>query len=224
MQTPAVATKEQRFATSSRRGERLMHSFGEEVRHARIALGMTQQALAGSVRMSQTKVCRVEAGRLRSLSFMDATRLAAAVGLDLSVKAYPSERRPRDVAQMKRLIALLANVAHPLRYRTEAPLPSTGPYPEQRAWDAMIDGDGEETAVELEVSLYDIQAQTRRIFLKERDGHPDHLLVVVADTRSNRRALRQSEAVLGNLPVLRKRDVIAALRAGKHPPTGVVLF
>ncbi len=183
-ETPAVATKEQRYASSTRRGERLLQSFGEEVRHARIGLGLSQQSLAASVRTSQSKICRLEAGKLRSLSVLDATRVAAAVGLDLAVKAYPSERRPRDVAQMKRLTALLAEVRPPLKFRIEVPLPSTGPYPEQRAWDSLIEGDGEETAVELEVSLYDVQAQTRRIFIKQRDGRPDHLLVVVADTRT----------------------------------------
>lgn len=218
-----MATREQRYASSTRRGERLLRSVGEEVRHARIALGLSQQRLAGAARVSQPKISRLEAGELRSLSFLDASRVAGAVGLDLSVKAYPSEKRPRDVAQMKRLVALLANVCLPLRFRIEVPLPSTGPYPEQRAWDSLIDGDGEETAVELEVSLYDM-AQTRRIFIKQRDGQPDHLLVVVADTRSNRRVLNASADLLQGLPILRRRDVIQALRAGRHPPTGIVLF
>lgn len=106
----------------------------------------------------------------------------------------------------------------------EVGLPSTGPYPEQRAWDAMVEGDGEETAFELESALYDMQAQFRRIFLKQRDGHPDHLVVVVTDTRHNRRVLAESADLLGGLPMLRKRDVIEALKAGQHPPSGVVLF
>jgi transcriptional regulator with XRE-family HTH domain len=198
--------------------------FGEEVRHARIALGTSQGSLAAAARMSQSKICRIEAGKLKSLSFLDASRVAAAVGLDLFVKAYPSERRPRDIGQMKLLAAFLSNVRGPLRFRTEVPLPSTGLYPDQRAWDAMIDGDGEETAVELEASLYDVQAQTRRIFLKQRDGHPDHLLVIVAGTRSNRRVLAASTDLLPNLRTLKRRDVVAALRAGRHPGTGIVLF
>ena len=219
-----MATREQRYAAGTRRGERLLNIYGEEVRHARLALGLSQTQVVVVARMSQAKLSRIEAGALRSLSFIDAARVAKAVGLDLSVKAYPSERRPRDAGQMRRLVALLSYVSAPLRFRTEVPLPSDGPFPDQRAWDALIDGDGEETAVELEVSLYDIQAQTRRIFLKQRDGKPDHLLIVVADTRSNRRVLALSADVLQGFPILRRRDVIQALSDGKHPPTGLVLF
>jgi hypothetical protein len=166
----------------------------------------------------------VEGGTLRSLSFIDASRIAAAVGLDLWIKAYPSERRPRDTAQLRPLTELLTHVHPPLSFRVEVPLPSSGPYPDQRAWDALIQGDGEETAVELESQLHDLQAQLRRIFLKQRDGQPDHLLVVVADTRGNRRVVSENADLLSQLPRLTKRDVIEALCAGRHPGTGIVLF
>jgi transcriptional regulator with XRE-family HTH domain len=220
-----MTAREQRFAAANRLGKKLLRTFGEELRHARMALGLSQRAVAVAARTSQTKICRVEAGTLTTLSFIDAARVAAAVGLDLFVKAYPSQRRPRDKAQLRPLNELLANVALPLTFRMEAGLPSSaGPYPEQRAWDAMVEGDGEDTAFELESSLYDMQAQFRRIFLKQRDGHPDHLVVVVADTRHNRRVLAESEDLLRELPILSKADVIAALKAGRHPPSGVVLF
>ncbi|MGI8928157.1 MAG: hypothetical protein ACR2H0_01645 [Candidatus Limnocylindrales bacterium] len=42
--------------TAKRRGERLMFLFGEEVRHARIALARSQASIAASARMSQSAV------------------------------------------------------------------------------------------------------------------------------------------------------------------------
>lgn len=174
--------------------------------------------------MSQPQISRAEAGKLITLSVIDASRIAAAVGLDLSIRTYPGSRRPRDAPSLNRLRAFLANARPPLAFRLEVPLPSTGPYPEQRAWDAVLEGDGAETAIELEARLYDFQAQTRRILLKQRDDPGKGLLLVVANTVANRRVLEEHGDMLARLSRLRTRDVVAALSAGKHPPTGIVLF
>jgi hypothetical protein len=78
-------------------------------------------------------------------------------------------------------------------------------------------------AVEFEVRLYDYQAQLRRIRLKQRDGQPDRLLVVVADTSRNRRVLREFGPLDQDLPHLSRREVVADLRAGRLPRSGIVL-
>ncbi|MGI8928550.1 MAG: hypothetical protein ACR2H0_03655 [Candidatus Limnocylindrales bacterium] len=44
----------------------------------------------------------------------------------------------------------------------------------------------------MEQRLYDVQAQTRRILLKWRDSGVERLLLVLADTRVNRRVLPKS--------------------------------
>jgi transcriptional regulator with XRE-family HTH domain len=211
------------MAGATRRGERLLLTLAEEIRDARIALGISQREVARSASMSQSRISRLEAGKLRGLTILDTSRVAAAVGLDLWMRLFPSSRRPRDAGSLARLRGLFGNVAPPLRYRLEVPLPSTGAYADQRAWDAMIDGSGEQTAVEVELRLYDMQAQFRRIFLKQRDGQPDRLLIVVADTRANRRVLAENGELLTHLPRLRASIVVAALRAGQHPPSGIVL-
>jgi transcriptional regulator with XRE-family HTH domain len=211
------------MAGATRRGERLLLTLAEEIRDARIALGISQREVARSASMSQSRISRLEAGKLRGLTLLDTSRVAAAVGLDLWMRLFPSSRRPRDAGSLARLRGLFGNVAPPLRYRLEVPLPSTGAYADQRAWDAMIDGSGEQTAVEVELRLYDMQAQFRRIFLKQRDGQPDRLLIVVADTRANRRVLAENGELLTHLPRLRASIVVAALRAGQHPPSGIVL-
>ena len=111
----------------------------------------------------------------------------------------------------------------PLRYRTEVPLRPTTDHPEQRSWDAVLSGNGARTAIELEMRLYDAQAQTRRLHLKQRDDAPDHMLVVVAATRANRRVLDEFGELLADWPRLGTAAVLKTLRAGRHPGTGLIL-
>jgi len=174
--------------------------------------------------MSASKVSRIEHGLLRGLSLVDAVVLADSVGLDVSVKAYPGRLPTRDAGHAKRLHKLLSHVRPPLRFGTEVQLPPRDGVPEQRAWDAMLYAPDGETGVELEQRLYDVQAQTRRIRLKWRDSGVQRLLLVIADTEANRRALRLFPEYFADLPRLRTATVLSLLDAGNRPPTGVMLL
>lgn len=218
-----MASNERILYRATRRGESTLKRLGEEFRHARLEADMSQQAIGRIVHMSGSKVSRLEAGSLASLSVVDAARVSTALGLDLAVRTYPGGRRPRDAAQARRLHELLGYVRPPLRYKTEVPLPRTD-VREQRAWDSKVFGAGETTAIELETRLYDIQGQTRRLFLKQQDDPPDHLLLVVADTHANRAVLRAYPELFAELPRLKTSRVLALLAAGRHPPTGIVLL
>jgi transcriptional regulator with XRE-family HTH domain len=219
-----MGTSERAYDRGGRRGERALASFATDVLDARTRAAISQATLGAAVRMSQPKIHRVEAGKLRSLSIIDASRIASALGLDLSVKAYPGGPAIRDAAQTERLKRLLTNVAQPLRYRVEVPLPDREGLRDQRAFDAMLYGHGQTTAIELETRLYDIQAQLRQIMLKWRDGQPDNLLLVVANTRHNRRVLEEHRELFVDLPRQRTAAVLRSLRAGRHPSTGLILF
>ena len=81
-----------------------------------------------------------------------------------------------------------------------------------------------ETGLELEQRLYDVQSQTRRILLKWRDSGVERLLLVVANTRGNRRVLREFPDYFRELPVLNMGQVLRMLEAGQRPPTGMILF
>lgn len=119
---------------------------------------------------------------------------------------------------------LLKFAARPLRHGTEVALPSRDGALEQRSWDATISDADETMGLELEVKLYDAQAQTRRIQLKWRDSGLERMLLVVADTKGNRRVLREFSEYFSVWPRLRKHDVLTALAAGRLPPTGMILF
>ncbi len=218
-----MRTVQRRFDRGTRVGERLLRELGLECRDARLTLGMSQLQVAVLCRIARSTYTRIEAGQLSSLSVVLAARVASVLGLRLSARAFP-EAELRDAPQAGRLLRLLGHVAPPLTYRTEVPLIATADRRDFRAWDAMIRGRGERTAVELETRLYDAQAQTRKIRLKLRDDPPEHLLVVIADTRANRRTLGLYGDLFAGWPRLRTATVLATLRAGHHPPTGLILI
>jgi transcriptional regulator with XRE-family HTH domain len=205
--------------------QRACAQFGFEIRHVRIRAGLSQREAGRKLGWSGTKISRIESAKLASLSFSDASRLAAILGLELAIRVFPSGEPIRDAAQAKRLMRLLNNVGPPLRWHADAPLPQRpGERPEMRAWDARIDGIGQQTAVELESRLTDVQELTRRHNLKRRDDPLDHFLLVVADTDHNRRVLTEYGSLLAGLPRLRTASVLKLLRAGRHPPTGFIVF
>jgi hypothetical protein len=87
----------------------------------------------------------------------------------------------------------------------------------------VIFGSSERTAIELEMRLRDVQAMRRRHELKRRDDPTEHFLLLVADTRHNRRVLAEFEDLFADLARLRPSIVRTALNAGRHPSTGLLL-
>jgi transcriptional regulator with XRE-family HTH domain len=207
-------------ARGAARARRILADFAAETRHARVQAGLSQEEVGRRAGLSGDKVWRVEHELLPTLSINDACRIAAVTGLDFAGRTYSSGVPIRDVAQAPRLVRLLSNVGHPLRFATDAALPAREGIPERRAWDALILGSGERTAVELESRLTDIQATTRRHNEKRRDDPVDHFLLVVANTRHNRRVMAEFASLLAGLPQLRTATVLRLLAQGKHPPTG----
>jgi hypothetical protein len=111
--------------------------------------------------------------------------------------------------------------------RAEVPLPIPG---DLRAWDASIDGLLDETGVprdlpvEVETRFVDAQAQLRRIALKMRDGGVEHILLVLADTPSNRRAVAAVWAVIQARFPISGRSALAAIAAGRYPGGSALVF
>ena len=205
-------------------GERRLRELGEEFKHRRIELGASQEVVSRAARIARADYSRIERGKLDRASIVDAARVAAVLGLDLWVRAFPGGYGLRDEGQAKGLGQLLACVRRPLQYRTEVVLPAQPDRLELRAWDAQITGHGETTSVEYEARLYDAQAQQRRWNLKRRDDPPDHFLLVIAGTRANRRVLGEHADLFADLPRLRTANVMKALQEGRHPGTGMVLI
>ena len=156
-----------------------------------------------------------------NLRLEDIGAIAAVVGLELSIRAFPGGDPIRDAAHA-RLLERFRRQLHPsLRWHTEVPFPLPG---DLRAWDAVTGRDGWRVGIEAETVIDDTQALDRKLALKKRDGHMDGVVLVAADTPRNRRALAASPAAFAELP-LRSRQILGALRAGEQPAaSGIVLI
>lgn len=203
---------------------RQLVALGDELRERRLELALTQQHVASASGISRSAISRTEAGKAAHLTVVELAVVASVLGLDSVVRGYPGGTAVRDAGQSSELQSFLHMAAPPLRYRIEVPLPIVADRPERRAWDAVLFGHGERTAIELEMRLRDIQGQRRRIGLKRRDDPTERFLLLVADTRGNRRVLSEFEALFADLRRLRSDVVELALRSGEHPPTGMLLI
>jgi hypothetical protein len=173
--------------------------------------------------MSPSKISRLERAELPRLTIVDASRVASVLGLDLVVRAYPAGAPLRDAAHAERLRRIIRHVRPPLRYRLDVPLPQrVGQPAELRGWDVMLYGHARRTGIELEMRLRDAQATIRRHAMKRRDDPVEGFLLVLADTRTNRRVYVENADLWPELPRLRTTQVLAALDAGEHPPSGIV--
>ncbi len=72
--------------------------------------------------------------------------------------------------------------------------------------------------------LDDLQALERRIALKRRDGGIDTVILLIADTRRNRRHLADHRAALGTGFPLDGRALLYALRAARAPEASGILI
>jgi hypothetical protein len=101
-------------------------------------------------------------------------------------------------------------------WQTEVPMPIAG---DLRALDARSVLQGTSIGFEAETRLTDAQAVDRKVSLKKRDARLDRMILVVADTRSNRAFLtRYRESLRSSFP-LDTRAIMAALSVGQ-PPDG----
>jgi transcriptional regulator with XRE-family HTH domain len=207
------------------RGRRLARRFlqlvGEEFRAARLRAGLTQRQVGAAVGISHTEVSRIELGKAVRVPYETLVMLATVLGLDLPLRAYPSGEPIRDAAQVA-LLGRLRSRLHPdLRWRTEVPLRIPG---DRRAWDAAIGADAWELPVDAESRLHDVQACIRRTALKQRDDNRPVVILLVADTRHNRRILRLVSADLESDYPVRSADALKALGTCERPAGSAIVL
>lgn len=193
-----------------------------EIRSARVTTGLSQDDVGRSVDLSGSQVGRFERGELQDLGLQQLCRLSAAVGLVPSFRLYPDGDPVRDTAQVRLLGRLRQRLPATVPWRTEVPLHGRS---DARAWDAVAESPGCADAFEAESRIGDLQATERRILLKQRDDATiDHVFMVVAATRANRRALALGrEGLRGNFP-LDTREALASLARGRCPGANGLLI
>ncbi len=94
-----------------------------------------------------------------------------------------------------------------------------------RAADAVIQSGTVRIMVEAFTRLADAQAQLRAVHVKARDMGIGRVVIVVAATKANRRALAEAASVLAADFPLGTKATLAALTAGRDPgANGVVVI
>jgi transcriptional regulator with XRE-family HTH domain len=189
----AMPAGDDRTEHARRRARHFRTQLGDEIRNARLDAGLSQATVGAAADMSHAQLGRIERAALRDLTFDQASRAAAAVGLRLFARTYPDGDPVRDAAQLALLERFRTRLPPGTRWRTAAPLPIPG---DRRAWDGVA----------------------------ERDGDVDMVILVVADTDANRRAIEAHRAALRARFPLDSRDVLEALRAGRLPDQGGIVI
>ncbi|MFL5681292.1 MAG: helix-turn-helix domain-containing protein [Chloroflexota bacterium] len=191
-----------------------LREVGDEIRNARLSAGLSQGAVGQRVSMSHSQVSRIERARLPSVSVEQLVAVSTVLGLRLSIRAYPDGIPIRDTAHLALLAKLCARLAPSLGWRVEVPIAGTA---DSRAWDAVIFGAGPAIGIEAETRLRDVQAIERRIALKLRDSGLEPAVLLLADTRSNRAAIRADPDELHATFPVRRRELLRALAEGRDP-------
>jgi transcriptional regulator with XRE-family HTH domain len=198
-----------------------MHDIAAELREARLAAGVSQDHVARVAGLSQSKNSRIERAQRTSARVDGLAQHCAALGLRLSVKAYPEGEAVRDAGQLRLLQRFREELDGRFGWRSEVPVVGVG---DPRAWDVVLDGPGT-IGIDAETRLRDIQAIQRRSELKWRDGGLDRLVLLIAATRHNRVVVREHRAALASTFPADTAEVLAALRCGLLPPrNGIVVF
>ena len=187
---------------------------GDQLRAARLVRGLTLRELGAAIGSSASELSRRELGASPRLIGEKLAVHAAAVGLKLSVNLWPVGGGVRDAAQARYVAAFVARVGRAWRVALEAPIPIAG---DLRAVDILLVRGEARIAVEVITRLADLQAQIRAAQLKSRDLNATRLILVVAGTHANRRAVEATRASLAAAFELDTRRVLADLAHGADP-------
>ena len=215
-----MATRERPGDRGRRRANQDTVTVGADIRRHRVGAGLSLRAVAAAAGVDHVQLWKLEHGRRSGLDIEAIAAIGAVVGLDVRLRAYPAGDAIRDAGQQRLLERLRARLHPSLRWSTEVPLPIDG---DLRAWDAVIRRDGWRIVVEAETALDDLQALERKLALKLRDGGEKRLILLVADTEGNRRALAAAPGAFAGLNAS-TRTILAALSIGRDPVAGGIVI
>lgn len=203
------------LASSRHYADRVASQIGADIDVSRVTLAASIQQIARRARLAPSTVARVLHGDA-GVHLDTLCAVGAAVGLRISVKAFPSTPPSlRDSGQMRAAHHLIAQ-SHPTR-KPALELPVGDPF--GRAADLVFFGPDDILHAEIERRLPDFQAAFRaatvkRDALQAQHSRPVRLLLVVEDTRRNRALLApHAELIRTALPAT-SGTILKALRAG----------
>jgi transcriptional regulator with XRE-family HTH domain len=195
---------------------------GEELSLARRIAGLTLADVRDATGISMSELSRMERGAAPRVTFDSFARAAAAVGAEVWFRSYPAGEPLRDIAHIRLADAFRKLLGPGFVIRVEVPV---GDSRDLRAWDmTLADRTGATCGVEFETRFVDAQEQLRRLHRKVADGGLDRVLLVIADTRANREAVRAAAGLLAAAFRIQDPEALEALAIGKIPPRNALIF
>lgn len=222
-----MATRERAVDRGARSAASDIARAGVELRQARASSGLALREVGRAAGLSASQLSRIERAMAPSVTVRQLARIGAVVGLDVRIRLYPGPDPLRDAGQIRLMDRLRARLHPSLGFRTEVALPSPG---DHRAWDGRISGlrpvgdSGSVLPAEAETRVTDAQALFRRLESKRRDGGVGTVLLVVADTRSNRAAAAAARTAVAESFPVPARHALSALASGAHPGGSALIF
>lgn len=191
----------------------------EEIARAQRMAGLSDEMIARACGMSRWTVARIIGGK-RSPSLIELGAIGAVLGRDVRMQAYLAGDPIRDAGQQRLIGRFRLRLHASIDVTLEVPLPDDG---DRRAWDAMLRAPMWRRPLEAETVVDDVQALERKVRLKVRDGHADGVILVIAKTRRNRRAIEAAPNAFAGFDRDARR-VLGALRDGRDPGGSALLF
>jgi transcriptional regulator with XRE-family HTH domain len=204
-----------------RTGDQRWRALLLELRRARMATGLSQRAVAAGLGVSRPLLSQWERGR-GAPHPATLVAWAAAVGLDLPLRAYAAGPLLHDAGQLRYLGRAQTRIGSAWGWQTEVTV-SRDPR-DRRAIDAVIRRDGVAIGLEVISRLTDAQAQVRAALQKQEAAGLIRMLLVLADTRHNRIAVAAARFTLEPAFPVGPRRALADLRGGITPPANGFIF
>lgn len=216
-----MTTRRYRIVEAERRMRRQLGAVLDDIVERRLAGGIRQSDVAGPLGCTRQWVSEMERGKPANVGLIELGRLAAVVGLDLSLRAYPAISVLRDAGQVKLINRFRAEISPDIPWRIEQHVAPGDP----RAFDIVLGSQPRLVAVEAISRLRDVQAQARAALSKQAAAGPAALILPIGATPTNRRAIREAGAALTAAFPLSTRALLAALRSGELPrANGIVVL
>jgi transcriptional regulator with XRE-family HTH domain len=216
-----MATRESEAARGERRSRLLRHRTSEELGGTRRAIGLSLREISRKLDVSVDRLIRVERGEAATLTVDLAARYASMLGLELAVSLHPIGNATRDKGHVALLERFRRRLPTTARWGTEVPIPIAG---DARSADGMASIGPIEYLVEAETHLGDFQALERRIFAKARDIGADRVVLLLADTRHNRRLVDEVPGISERFPVDTRSWFLAVANANDPGGDALVIL